>query len=128
MLGKWKIYLFWPKDCMFICPTEIAAFAQLEKEFDEREAQLLGRSIDSEWVHHAWRNNNPELKDVPFPMLSRRRGTARDVHRESRRRNSIRLCDHKQSRAQIQKRFCACWTPCSPRNFAPATGTRASRR
>jgi len=68
--GQWKVYFFWPKDFMFICPTEIAAFAQLEKEFNEREAQVLGGSIDSEWVHHAWRNSNPELKDLPFPMLS----------------------------------------------------------
>jgi peroxiredoxin (alkyl hydroperoxide reductase subunit C) len=68
--GKWKVYFFWPKDFMFICPTEIADFAKFEKEFEEREAQVLGASIDSEWVHHAWRNTNPELKDVPFPMLS----------------------------------------------------------
>jgi alkyl hydroperoxide reductase subunit AhpC len=68
--GKWKVYFFWPKDFMFICPTEIADFAKFEKEFEEREAQVLGASIDSEWVHHAWRNTNPELRDVPFPMLS----------------------------------------------------------
>ena len=55
---------------MFVCPTEIADFAKFEKEFEEREAQVLGASIDSEWVHHAWRNSNGELKDVPFPMLS----------------------------------------------------------
>lgn len=68
--GKWKVYFFWPKDFMFVCPTEIADFAKFEKEFEEREAQVLGASIDSEWVHHAWCNGNGELKDVPFPMLS----------------------------------------------------------
>lgn len=68
--GKWKMYFFWPKDFMFICPTEIAGFAKLAKEFEDRKAQILGASIDSEWVHHAWRNQNPDLKDVPFPMLS----------------------------------------------------------
>jgi len=68
--GRWKVYFFWPKDFMFICPTEIADFTKLEKEFEKREAQVLGASIDSEWVHHAWRNHLPELKDVPFPMLS----------------------------------------------------------
>ncbi len=67
---KWKVYFFWPKDFMFVCPTEIAGFAQLEKQFRERNAQLLGGSIDSEWVHHAWRNSHPELKDLPFPMLA----------------------------------------------------------
>ena len=38
-----------------MCPTEIAAFGKLEKEFKARDAQLLGVSIDSEFVHHAWR-------------------------------------------------------------------------
>ena len=31
--GKWKIYFFWPKDFTFVCPTEIAAFGKLNKEF-----------------------------------------------------------------------------------------------
>ena len=68
--GKWKIYFFWPKDFMFICPTEIVDFASMNKEFENREAQIIGGSIDSEWAHHAWRNADPDLKEVPFPMLS----------------------------------------------------------
>ena len=53
-----------------MCPTEIAAFGKLNKEFQDRDAQILGGSIDSEFVHLAWRNNHPDLKDLPFPMLS----------------------------------------------------------
>jgi len=68
--GKWKIYFFWPKDFTFVCPTEIAAFGKLNQEFLDRDAQLLGASIDSEFVHLAWRNNHADLKDLPFPMLS----------------------------------------------------------
>ena len=68
--GKWKIFFFWPKDFTFVCPTEIAAFGKLNKEFHDRDAQLLGGSIDSEFVHLAWRNNHPDLKDLPYPMLS----------------------------------------------------------
>ena len=68
--GKWKIVFFWPKDFTFVCPTEIAAFGKLEKEFRARDAQLLGVSIDSEYVHLAWRREKSELKDLPFPMLS----------------------------------------------------------
>jgi lipoyl-dependent peroxiredoxin subunit C len=68
--GKWKVYFFWPKDFTFVCPTEIAGFGKLNKQFLERDAQILGGSIDSEWVHHAWRNNHPDLKNLPFPMLS----------------------------------------------------------
>src|SRR5262249_1485968 len=68
--GKWKVVFFWPKDFTFVCPTEIAGFAKLDREFRDRDAQLLGVSIDSEYVHLAWRKSHPDLRDLPFPMLA----------------------------------------------------------
>jgi len=68
--GKWKVYFFWPKDFTFVCPTEIAAFGKLNKEFADRDAQILGGSTDNEFVHHAWRTHHADLKDLPFPMLA----------------------------------------------------------
>jgi peroxiredoxin (alkyl hydroperoxide reductase subunit C) len=68
--GKWKIVFFWPKDFTFVCPTEIAAFGKLNGEFADRDAQVLGVSTDSEFVHLAWRKDKEELRDLPFPMLS----------------------------------------------------------
>ncbi len=53
-----------------MCPTEIAAFGKLNKEFKDRDAQILGGSTDSEFVHHAWRTHHEDLKDLPFPMLA----------------------------------------------------------
>ena len=73
--GKWRVVFFWPKDFTFVCPTEIAGFARLDKEFKARDAQLLGVSVDSEFVHLAWRRERAELKNLPFPMLA-------DVKRE----------------------------------------------
>jgi len=67
---KWQVVFFWPKDFTFVCPTEIAAFGKLDKEFKARDAQLLGVSIDSEFVHLAWRKDKEELRNLPFPMLS----------------------------------------------------------
>jgi alkyl hydroperoxide reductase subunit AhpC len=68
--GKWKVYFFWPKDFTFVCPTEIAAFGKLNQEFLDRDAQILGGSTDSEFVHHAWRTHHEDLRDLPFPMLA----------------------------------------------------------
>ncbi|WP_119459343.1 peroxiredoxin [Rhodospirillaceae bacterium SYSU D60014] len=68
--GKWTVVFFWPKDFTFVCPTEIAAFGALNEEFADRDAQVLGASIDSEYVHLAWRQNHEDLKDLPFPMLA----------------------------------------------------------
>ena len=68
--GKWKIVFFWPKDFTFVCPTEIAGFGKLDREFRDRDAQLVGVSTDSEFVHLAWRAQHPDLQNLPFPMLS----------------------------------------------------------
>ena len=68
--GKWKVVFFWPKDFTFVCPTEIAAFGKLNGEFKDRDAVVYGVSIDSEYVHLAWRQNHADLKALPFAMLS----------------------------------------------------------
>lgn len=68
--GKWTVLFFWPKDFTFICPTEIAEFGKREKDFQDRNAQILGVSTDSEFVHHAWRTHHPDLKGLPFPMVA----------------------------------------------------------
>ena len=68
--GKWLVVFFWPMDFTFICPTEIAEFGRKNGEFKERDAQVLGASIDTQYVHLAWRNGNDELKHLPFPMLA----------------------------------------------------------
>jgi peroxiredoxin (alkyl hydroperoxide reductase subunit C) len=73
--GKWKIVFFWPKDFTFVCPTEIAAFGRLNADFTDRDAVIYGVSIDSEYVHLAWRQNHVDLKNLPFAMLA-------DVKRE----------------------------------------------
>ena len=67
--GKWKVYFFWPKDFTFVCPTEIAAFGALNAEFADRNAQVLGGSIDSDFVHWAWRNEQLPLRNLPFPCF-----------------------------------------------------------
>ncbi len=68
--GKWKVYFFWPKDFTFVCPTEIAAFGKLARDFADRDAQVLGASIDSEYVHLAWRDSHPDLKELAIPMIA----------------------------------------------------------
>ncbi len=68
--GKWKVVFFWPLDFTFVCPTEIASFGKKNGEFKDRDAQLLGVSNDSQFVHLAWRKDHADLKSLPFPMLA----------------------------------------------------------
>lgn len=68
--GKWRVVFFWPKDFTFVCPTEIAEFGRLNGEFADRDAQVLGASVDNEYVHFNWRRQHADLRALPFPMLS----------------------------------------------------------
>ena len=68
--GKWKVVFFWPKDFTFVCPTEIAGFGKLYGDFKDRDTVIYGVSVDSEFVHLAWRQNHADLKNLPFAMLS----------------------------------------------------------
>jgi lipoyl-dependent peroxiredoxin subunit C len=68
--GKWLCVFFYPKDFTFVCPTEITGFAQLNSQFLDRDCQILTGSIDSEFVHLAWRRDHKDLSTLPFPMLA----------------------------------------------------------
>ena len=68
--NQWKVYFFWPKDFTFVCPTELKAFDELTEDFSDRDTVLIGGSIDSEFVHLAWRQNHDDLADLHYPMLS----------------------------------------------------------
>lgn len=68
--GKWSVLFFWPLDFTFVCPTEIAEFNRELSSFKERDAYIFGASNDSQYVHLAWRQTHPDLKDLGFPMLA----------------------------------------------------------
>ncbi len=68
--GKWLVLFAWPMDFTFVCPTEIAEFGKRHGEFAEKNAQVLGMSTDTHFVHLAWRRDHPDLRSLPYPMLA----------------------------------------------------------
>jgi alkyl hydroperoxide reductase subunit AhpC len=72
--GKWVVLFFYPKDFTFVCPTEILAFSDASKDFENLDCQLLGASCDNEHVHFAW-CSKPRTQgglgiDLAVPLLS----------------------------------------------------------
>ncbi len=65
--GKWLIFFFYPADFTFICPTEVAGFSRMVREFRSEGAEILGVSVDSLETHRAWIE---ELGGVDYPLLS----------------------------------------------------------
>jgi lipoyl-dependent peroxiredoxin subunit C len=67
---KWMVMFWYPKDFTFVCPTEISNFDEKFNEFKTRNTILYGASTDSEFVHLAWRNQHPDLKNLQFPLIA----------------------------------------------------------
>jgi peroxiredoxin (alkyl hydroperoxide reductase subunit C) len=62
--GKWKVIVYYPKDFTFVCPTEIVAFAKLNKEFEDRDAVVLVGSTDNEHSKLGWRREHQDLNGL----------------------------------------------------------------
>ncbi len=68
--GKWLILFFYPRDFTFICPTEIAAYASMQDQFEEEGAVVIGASTDSFFSHKAWFEGDERLRNVKYPVLA----------------------------------------------------------
>lgn len=71
--GQYVYLFFWPLDFTFVCPTEIIAFSDRIEEFQKRNVQVIGVSIDSHFTHLAWKNtprNQGGLGDIQYPMVA----------------------------------------------------------
>ena len=68
--GRWSAVFFWPLDFTFVCPTELIEFNRAIREFRALDAEVFGISADTQFAHLAWRKENPELRNLEFPMLA----------------------------------------------------------
>ena len=66
----WLVLVFYPRDFTFVCPTELAAFAELADDFAREEAEIVAVSTDSYWSHRAWYGTQPMLTGVRYPVAA----------------------------------------------------------
>lgn len=73
LLGQYVVFFFYPLDFTFVCPTELHAFQEQLAEFQKRNTQVVGCSVDSWFSHCAWLNT-PKAKGgiegVEYPLVS----------------------------------------------------------
>lgn len=81
----YTLLFFYPLDFTFVCPTEIIAFSDRIAEFQERNVQVVGVSVDSEYSHLAWKETpraEGGLGAIHYPLvadLKKEIATAYDV-------------------------------------------------
>lgn len=71
--GKNVILFFYPLDFTFVCPTELHAFQERLGDFEKRNAQVIGCSVDSCYTHLAWLNtpkNKGGIEGIDYPLIS----------------------------------------------------------
>jgi peroxiredoxin 2/4 len=70
---KYVVFFFYPADFTFVCPTELLAFQERIKEFDEKNVAVVGCSVDSHFSHWKWLQtevNQGGIKGVKYPIVS----------------------------------------------------------
>ena len=71
--GKYVVLFFYPLDFTFVCPTEIIAFSDRVADFEKRNCQVVGVSVDSEYSHLAW-VETPRAKgglgELKYPLVA----------------------------------------------------------
>lgn len=70
---KYGVIFFYPLDFTFVCPSELIALDNRIKEFENRQAVVIGVSIDSQFTHHAWRNTpvaHGGIGPIQYPLIA----------------------------------------------------------
>jgi peroxiredoxin len=69
VLGKWSVFVFYPADFTFICPTELEDLADNHAEFQKMGVELYGVSTDTHFAHKAWHDTSPAIKKVKYTLI-----------------------------------------------------------
>ena len=71
--GKYVVLFFYPLDFTFVCPTEIIAFDKQLEKFKEKNAEVIGVSVDSQFTHYAWKNTPVDqggIGKIRYPLVA----------------------------------------------------------
>lgn len=70
---KYVVLFFYPADFTFVCPTELIAFQDKIKEFESKNVEVVGCSVDSHYSHWKWLQTDLKdggIKGVKYPIVS----------------------------------------------------------
>ncbi|MBM9512611.1 peroxiredoxin [Desulfogranum marinum] len=71
--GKYVVLFFYPLDFTFVCPSEILQFDKYLNQFKEKNCEIIGVSIDSQFSHLAWKNtpvNEGGIGNIQYPLVA----------------------------------------------------------
>jgi peroxiredoxin (alkyl hydroperoxide reductase subunit C) len=73
--GKWSVFVFYPADFTFVCPTELEDLADHHAEFQKLGVDVYGISTDTHFAHKAWHDTSDAIKKVQYALIGDPTGT-----------------------------------------------------
>jgi len=67
--GKWSVFVFYPADFTFVCPTELGDVADHYPKLQEMGVEVFSVSTDTHFVHKAWHDASETIQKIKFPMI-----------------------------------------------------------
>ncbi|KZY31459.1 peroxiredoxin [Oleiphilus sp. HI0081] len=67
--GKWAIFLFYPADFTFVCPTELEDMAKHYEELQKLGVEVYSVSTDTHFTHKAWHDTSEAIGTINYPMI-----------------------------------------------------------
>lgn len=75
LAGKWAIFVFYPADFTFVCPTELGDYADYYAKIQELGGEIYSVSTDTHFTHKAWHDASETIAKIKFPMIGDPTGT-----------------------------------------------------
>lgn len=69
VIGKWSVFIFYPADFTFVCPTELEDMQSIYSELQSLDVEVYAVSTDSHFVHKAWHDSSDAIGKITYPML-----------------------------------------------------------
>ena len=67
--GHWSVFVFYPADFTFVCPTELSDLADHYEELKKLNVEVYAISTDTHFSHKAWHDSSESIKKIRFPMI-----------------------------------------------------------
>jgi len=68
--GKWSVFVFYPADFTFVCPTELGDLADAYADFQKADCEIYTVSTDTHFTHKAWHDVSDTIKKIKYPKLA----------------------------------------------------------
>ncbi len=73
--GKWAVFVFYPADFTFVCPTELVDVAEKYEQFRKMGVEVFSVSTDTQFTHKAWYDASESIRKIAYPMLADHTGS-----------------------------------------------------